>query len=91
VGGQRLTDLLAGQGRASIASLRTPASCAARIMRMPVSRVRMQRARPSCASLAITTGACPNPVRTSSSTEHQPSTTATSTFTMPEQWGKPHW
>ena len=46
-----------------MASRRTPASCAARIMRTPTSRVRTQRARPLCASLAITTGACANPHR----------------------------
>src|SRR5689334_2605548 len=66
----------AGHGRASMASRRTPASCATRIMRTPTSRVRAQRASPLCASLAITTGACANPHWTSSSTEHQPSTTA---------------
>ena len=47
-------------------------------MRIPISRVRMQRVKPLCASLAITTGACANPHRTSSSTEHQPSTTVSS-------------
>jgi len=38
----------------------------------------MERARPLCASLAITTRARPNPYWTSSSTEHQPSITASS-------------
>ena len=61
-------------GSASMASRRTPASCAACTMRTPTSRVRTQRARPLCASLAITTGACPNPHRTRSSTGRQPST-----------------
>ena len=56
-----------------MASCRTPASCAAWMMRTPASRVRTQRARPLCASLAITTGACANPHRIRSSTGHQPS------------------
>src|SRR6516165_884167 len=46
-------------------------------MRTPTARVRMQRAKPLCASLAITTGDCANPRRVNSSTDHQPSTTAT--------------
>ena len=65
---------LAGLGSASMASRRTPAWCAALIIRAPITRVLMQRARPLCASLAITTGCCPNPHRMTSSTGRQPST-----------------
>ena len=46
------------------------------MIRMPTSRVRMHRARPLCASLAMTTGAWVKPQRVRSSTEHQPSTVA---------------
>ena len=70
----------AGHDSASMASRRTPASCAARIMRAPISLVRTLRARPLCASLAITTGACANPHRTRSSTGCQPSIAAVSLF-----------
>jgi hypothetical protein len=45
-------------------------------MRAPISRVRMQRVKPLCASFAITAGAWLNPQRVRSSTEHQPSTAA---------------
>ena len=69
---------LAGHGSASMASRRTPVSWAARIIRTPISRVRTQRVRPLCASLAITTGACPNPHRIRPSTGRQPCTAATS-------------
>src|SRR6185437_1064029 len=67
---------VAGQGSASIASRLTPAWWAAWTMRTPISRVRMQRLRPLCASLAITTDEQVNPHFVNSSTEHQPSIAA---------------
>src|SRR6266545_4352587 len=52
----------AWQGSASIASRLTPAWWAAWMIRTPTSRVRMHRARPLCASLAITTDDWLNPI-----------------------------
>src|SRR5262249_10305974 len=55
----------------SSASFRAPAACAVGRMRQPISRVRMQRVRPWCASFIISTRDRSKPIVTSSSGARQ--------------------